>query len=75
MHVDNGCRVRRNYPYLGKGDGLTTWLRRRFFSSEYAGVEIELNQAALAKHDAVATTLIRAIQNICLVTAGASSRR
>jgi predicted N-formylglutamate amidohydrolase len=36
--------VRRNYPYLGKNDGLTTWLRRRFRPSAYVGVEIEINQ-------------------------------
>ena len=36
--------VRRNYPYLGKNDGLTTSLRRRFRPSAYIGVEIEINQ-------------------------------
>lgn len=37
-------RVRRNYPYAGKGDGLTSWLRRRFTPNAYVGVEIEMNQ-------------------------------
>jgi predicted N-formylglutamate amidohydrolase len=36
--------VRRNYPYLGKNDGLTTSLRRRFPPAAYVGVEIEINQ-------------------------------
>jgi predicted N-formylglutamate amidohydrolase len=36
--------VRRNYPYLGKNDGLTTSLRRRFGPAAYVGVEIEINQ-------------------------------
>lgn len=36
--------VRRNYPYLGKNDGLTTSLRRRFEPAAYIGVEIEINQ-------------------------------
>jgi predicted N-formylglutamate amidohydrolase len=36
--------VRRNYPYLGRGDGLTTYLRRRFDPDRYVGVEIEVNQ-------------------------------
>jgi hypothetical protein len=36
--------VRRNYPYLGKNDGLTTSLRRRFEPAAYVGVEIEINQ-------------------------------
>jgi len=37
-------RVRRNYPYRGYDDGLTTFLRRRFPASRYLGVEIEVNQ-------------------------------
>jgi hypothetical protein len=42
---DPGLRVRRNYPYAGKGDGLTRILRRRFPPTRYAGIELELNQA------------------------------
>lgn len=37
-------RVRRNYPYLGKADGFTTYLRRQF-GDNYAGIELEVNQA------------------------------
>jgi len=37
-------RVRRNYPYAGKADGFTTYLRRRFPANAYVGVEIEINQ-------------------------------
>lgn len=37
-------RVRRNYPYAGKGDGLTSYLRRRFSADEYVGIELEINQ-------------------------------
>jgi hypothetical protein len=40
-----GLRVRRNYPYIGKNDGLTSSLRRRFPPDRYVGIEIELNQA------------------------------
>lgn len=36
-------RIRRNYPYLGKADGLTTTLRNKY-GSAYAGLEIEINQ-------------------------------
>jgi predicted N-formylglutamate amidohydrolase len=36
--------VRRNYPYAGKGDGLTTWLRRRLPPRAYVGIELEINQ-------------------------------
>jgi predicted N-formylglutamate amidohydrolase len=37
-------RVRRNYPYRGYEDGLTTTLRRRFAEESYLGIEIEVNQ-------------------------------
>jgi predicted N-formylglutamate amidohydrolase len=36
--------VRRNYPYRGTADGLTTWLRKRFGHSQYSGIELEINQ-------------------------------
>ncbi len=70
--------VRRNYPYAGKGDGLTLWFRRHLPSEAYVGVELEVNQkhvftagrpwAALRK--AIIESLRRAITNrgagICL---------
>jgi predicted N-formylglutamate amidohydrolase len=37
-------RIRRNYPYRGAADGLTTHLRRRFRANAYAGVELEVSQ-------------------------------
>ena len=37
-------RVRRNYPYAGKGDGLTCHLRKHFSPSVYVGIELEVNQ-------------------------------
>lgn len=37
-------KVRRNYPYAGKGDGLTTWFRRRLSPNAYIGIELEINQ-------------------------------
>ena len=40
-----GLRVRRNYPYAGKGDGLTRALRRRHPPARYLGIELELNQS------------------------------
>ncbi len=36
--------VRRNYPYAGKGDGLTSWFRRRLSPDTYVGIELEVNQ-------------------------------
>lgn len=43
----HNIKVRRNYPYLGKSDGLITQMRRRF-PKRYYGIELELNQALLA---------------------------
>lgn len=37
-------KVRRNYPYIGKADGLTSFLRRLFPAGKYIGIELEINQ-------------------------------
>lgn len=42
-------RLRRNYPYRGAADGLTTALRRRFSPTRYVGIELEVNQALLCR--------------------------
>lgn len=42
-----GLAVRRNDPYRGASDGLTTWLRRRHPEGRYLGIEIEVNQRLL----------------------------
>jgi predicted N-formylglutamate amidohydrolase len=44
-------KVRRNYPYAGKNDGLTTALRRRYSADEYIGIELEINQKHILKPD------------------------
>jgi predicted N-formylglutamate amidohydrolase len=44
--------IRRNYPYAGKNDGLTTWLRQRFPGDVYLGIELELNQKHVCQEDA-----------------------
>ncbi|MGB5265919.1 MAG: N-formylglutamate amidohydrolase [Polyangiales bacterium] len=46
--VDSSLRVRRNYPFLGKADGLVTHLRAAFGPRRYLGIELEANQALLA---------------------------
>jgi len=37
-------KVRRNYPYTGRSDGFTAYLRRRFPAGVYVGIELEINQ-------------------------------
>jgi predicted N-formylglutamate amidohydrolase len=41
-------RVKKNYPYKGSSDGLTTALRDKFAASRYLGIELEVNQALMA---------------------------
>ncbi|HXV61043.1 MAG TPA: N-formylglutamate amidohydrolase [Vicinamibacteria bacterium] len=41
-------RLRRNYPYRGSADGLTTHLRRAVPESSYIGIELEVNQRLAA---------------------------
>lgn len=59
-------RVRRNYPYAGKGDGLTAYLRQRFASTAYIGIELEVNQgvvqSAAAQWTALRTLLLDSLR-------------
>lgn len=54
-------RVRRNYPYAGKGDGLTSHLRLRFAQSDYVGIELEINQSIVLTAGRRWTTLRRVL--------------
>jgi predicted N-formylglutamate amidohydrolase len=42
--ADPSLRLRRNYPYLGKSDGVTMKLRRQHAPDRYVGIELEVNQ-------------------------------
>ena len=37
-------KLRRNYPYQGKSDGLASTLRKRHLPDNYIGIELEVNQ-------------------------------
>ena len=54
-------RVRRNYPYAGTGDGLTTALRRQHPADRYVGIELEVNQRHVLGSRRGWTALRRAI--------------
>lgn len=43
-------RTRMNYPYLGKADGFTTSLRKKF-PIHYLGIELEINQNLVKNPD------------------------
>jgi predicted N-formylglutamate amidohydrolase len=50
LREDNrALRVRRNYPYRGAASGLTASLRKQLDSEQYLGLELEVNQALVAK--------------------------
>lgn len=44
LSADSSLRVRRNYPYRGTSDCLTSYLREVFREDDYMGIEIEVNQ-------------------------------
>ncbi len=44
-----GFLVRRNYPYRGTGDGVTTATRKLFRPAAYLGLELELNERLLER--------------------------
>lgn len=54
-------RVRRNYPYQGRNDGLTSHLRRRFAPTRYVGIELEINQKHAGARNRFPGALRRAV--------------
>jgi predicted N-formylglutamate amidohydrolase len=58
--------VRRNYPYRGENDGLTTYLRRLHADEHYTGIEIEINQ----KHPSGNAGAWRALRKLLVTTLG-----
>jgi hypothetical protein len=62
-------RVRRNYPYAGKGDGLTSYLRQRFAPVAYVGIELEINQSIVVaggrRWKALRSVLIDSLRAAC----------
>ena len=67
LRGQSDLRVRRNYPYHGAADGLTTHLRR-VLGPRYLGFELEINQRLLvgprAERDAVAALLCESLAQL-----------
>lgn len=61
-------QLRRNYPYEGKGDGLTALLRKRHPPEAYVGVELEVNQRFVLEGgpawDALRADIIQALAEV-----------
>jgi len=63
--------LRRSYSICaGKGDGLTSHLRRRFGQHDYVGIELELNQSLVAsaapRWIALRRVLIDSLKKACV---------
>lgn len=52
--VDGRLQVKLNYPYRGTSDGFTTALRKQYHENQYAGLEIECNQAWVDENQSLA---------------------
>ncbi|MGZ8274571.1 MAG: N-formylglutamate amidohydrolase [Burkholderiaceae bacterium] len=61
-------RLRRNYPYRGRDDGLTAALRKRYPDSSYVGIELEINQRFVAEGGApwerLKTLLVSSLKSV-----------
>lgn len=62
-----GLLVRKNFPYFGHTDGMTTALRQRLPANRYLGLELELNQRrarTAAGQRQLAAALVAALQAV-----------
>jgi predicted N-formylglutamate amidohydrolase len=68
LATESGRVVRRNAPYRGKADGLTTTLRGRHGPDDYLGIEIEVSQGHLQADGMfpawVETALVRSLRAV-----------
>lgn len=58
--------IRMNYPYLGKADGFTTYLRKSF-GENYMGIEVEVNQKFVEENlmkDSLKSLLKKSLQKL-----------
>lgn len=69
-------RLRRNYPYRGRGDGLASLLRKRFSGAAYVGIELEVNQRLVAQGGA-AWAAVRSdlVESLAAALSDASAHR
>ena len=59
-------KIRFNYPYFGKADGFTTYLREKF-RENYIGLELEVNQK-FARNNKFSDDLMQHLKNGLLKT-------
>ncbi|MEZ4722999.1 MAG: N-formylglutamate amidohydrolase [Flavobacteriales bacterium] len=56
----SSARVRFNYPYRGKADGLTTYLRK-CFPTNYSGIELEVRNDKIFE---LSNSIVDSLQNL-----------
>ncbi len=64
ISIDPQLNIRYNQPYLGTDDGFTTYLRGIFDDTNYAGIEIEVNQKFLANLEPIKNTLVSGLERL-----------
>ncbi|GIW71776.1 MAG: hypothetical protein KatS3mg102_1318 [Planctomycetota bacterium] len=68
-------RLRRNYPYRGRSDGLGSALRRRLPPARYLAIELEINQRLRRRGGPRWQRLIRLLGASCLEALGQLAHR
>ena len=67
MQKSDNLDVRFNYPYKGKSDGFTKYLRTRFPGKQYIGIELEVNQKFTRKTETLNNTIKTLSQSLGIV--------
>lgn len=72
LRLDCDQRMRRNYPYDEKMDGLSTGMRQLFSEKNFMGFEIEVNHSILesAKKCKQVARLLESTLKVALFTTG-----
>lgn len=63
LKENSDLTIRSNYPYLGKSDGFTTFLRQRF-PGNYYGIELEVNQKWIKSHKMDPRLISRVLKSV-----------
>jgi predicted N-formylglutamate amidohydrolase len=57
-------QIHFNEPYKGTDDGFTTWLRKKYKSADYTGIEIEVNQKFVSNPLRIEEAFVKSINTI-----------
>ena len=68
-------RLRRNYPYQGRADGLTASLRKHHPDAAYVGIELEVNQRFVNQRGAAWDRLRTMLVDSLKLALAASAKR